>query len=164
MSTFEDHLTSLTSPTSPTRNLPGVILLCHNVTGKRIYTQTTGTTSLSPALSRPLTEKSIMWIASCTKLLTSISALQLVEAGKVKYDDPIDDILPELAGAKVLSGWNEDRSPILEERKEKLTLRHLVTHTSGLAYDFLSADVLKYWKWKGVGMEERMGKVVEGYR
>ena len=46
----------------------------------------------------------------------------------------------------------------------KLTLRHLVTHTSGLAYDFLSGDVLKYWKWKGVEAQERMGKIVEGFR
>ena len=143
MPPFEDHLTTLTSPTSPHRTLPGVILLCHNATGKRIYAQTTGTTSLDSNLSHPLTEKSVMWIASCTKLLTSISALQLVEAGKVKYDDPIDDILPELAGVKVLSGWNEDRSPILKERKEKLTLRHLVTHTCGLGFVFLSAEVLK---------------------
>ena len=105
-----------------------------------------------------------MWIASCTKLLTSISAMQLVEAGKVGYDDSIDDVLPELAGIRVLGGWAEDKSPVLKEREGRLTLRHLVTHTSGLAYDFLSADVLKYWKWKGVGMEERMGKVVEGYR
>ena len=111
MTSFEDHLNSLTSPTSPTRNLPGVVLLCHNATGQRIYSQTSGTTSLNPNLSRPLTEKSIMWIASCTKLLTSLSVLQLVEAGTVGLDDSIDGILPELASVKVLHGWGQDGAP-----------------------------------------------------
>ena len=63
-------------------------------------------------------------LASMTKLLTSIAALQLVEAGLVKLDDDVSRILPEVGEQKILKGFDGD-TPILEDRKNSLTLRYV---------------------------------------
>ena len=63
-------------------------------------------------------------LASMTKLLTSIAALQLVEAGLIKLDDDVSKILPEVGQQKILKGFDGD-TPILEDRKKPLTLRHV---------------------------------------
>lgn len=79
-----------------------------------------------------------MWLASCAKLATSVAALQCVERGLFSIDSTadIERILPEWASLEVLS-FSEDGSPILTPSKEKITLRCLLTHTSGLTYDFM---------------------------
>lgn len=69
----------------------------------------------------------------------------------LSLDAPVVDLLPEFSALQVLQGWNADGSPKLSsgDESKRVTLRHLLTHTSGLAYDFLSPDVLKWWVWKG---------------
>jgi len=81
------------------------------------------------------------WIASCTKLVTAITCLQLVEEGKVNLDDPVDKILPELAQAKIKEN-GKARDP-----KTKTTLRMLLGHTSGQAYEFFhpSPDIAQHF-------------------
>lgn len=63
-------------------------------------------------------------LASQTKLLTSVAALQIVEKGLIAFDDSVEELLPELAQQKVLTGFEEDGKPILEERTEKITFRY----------------------------------------
>lgn len=71
----------------------------------------------------------IFWMASMTKAVTTLAALQLVERGKLALDAPIGPLVPELAQPSVLAGTQ------LRPAKGHVTLRHLLTHTSGLAYD-----------------------------
>ena len=85
-----------------------------------------------------ITPDTMFWIASMTKPLTSLAALQLVEAGKLSLDAPIGEVLPELAHPRVL----EDGA--LRPATRPLTLRHLLTHTAGFTYSFTSAALAQY--------------------
>lgn len=84
-------------------------------------------------------------IASMTKALVSVAAMQLVEAGKLTLDGPIGDILPELADAQVMTRFGEDGKPQLRPASRPITLRHLLTHTAGLGYFFVQPQVLQYF-------------------
>jgi CubicO group peptidase (beta-lactamase class C family) len=166
LATLEDRLRTLT-PTS----IPGIVLLASTPNTPNAYSFATGSTSLSAAENpQPLTAASAFWLASCTKLLTSIACLQLVEQGKLHLDQPVYETLPEFGEIGLLEGWNEDGSPRLAKQgseaagaSKKVTLRHLLTHTSGLCYDFLSPEILKWWEWKGIKPEQKGSKIREIY-
>jgi CubicO group peptidase (beta-lactamase class C family) len=80
-------------------------------------------------------------------MITSIACLQLVEKGQLAIDDPsiIEKHLPELWAQPVLTGFTEDNKPITKPRNKPITLRNLLTHTSGLAYNFTS-DLIAKWE------------------
>ena len=77
---------------------------------------------------------SIFQIASMTKPIAAVAAMQLVEQGKASLDAPVSKVLPKLANMQVLEGFTAAGDPILRPAKTPLTLRHLLTHTSGFAY------------------------------
>ena len=80
----------------------------------------------------------IFAIASMTKPVTSVAVMQLVETGKVKLDEPAATYLPELAAVQVLEGG------VLRAPKTPLTVRQLLTHTSGFGYEIFNADLRDY--------------------
>lgn len=92
----------------------------------------------------PMTADTVFWIASFTKAVTTAAALQMVEAGKIGLDDPVGPWLPALATPRVLTGFDAAGAPVLRAAATPITLRHLLTHTSGLAYDFCHADLARY--------------------
>jgi CubicO group peptidase (beta-lactamase class C family) len=92
----------------------------------------------------PMTTDTVFWIASMTKAITSVAALQLVEQGRLDLDAPIAPLVPELAEPKVLEGWDEAGMPKLRPARRPITLRHLLTHTAGFGYDMWSADLVRY--------------------
>ncbi|MBS0410332.1 MAG: beta-lactamase family protein [Proteobacteria bacterium] len=96
-----------------------------------------------------MSEDTVFWIASLTKALTSAAAMQLVEQGRVSLDEPVSRWLPRLAAPKVLEGFDADGKPLTRPARTPITLRHLLTHTSGLAYDFFSADLVRYLQATG---------------
>ena len=71
----------------------------------------------------PIAEDAVFQLASSTKLLTSIAALQVVERGLFGLDDDVAKILPELAKQPILKGFDDDDKPILEERKNTITFK-----------------------------------------
>ena len=75
----------------------------------------------------------IFRIASMVKLLTSVAAMQLVERGRLKLDEPAGNIDSLLSAPRVLTGFDDKGAPQLREAREHLTLRNLLTHTSGLS-------------------------------
>jgi len=102
------------------------------------------------AAGSAMEQDTICQIASMTKALVSVGAMQLVETGRLGLDAPIGDVLPELADPQVLTGFAEDGTPILRPALRPITLRHLLTHTSGLGYAFVQPEVLRYYQ--AVGM------------
>jgi CubicO group peptidase (beta-lactamase class C family) len=87
---------------------------------------------------------SIFSIASMTKAIASTAAMQLVERGKVQLDEPASKHLPELEMAQVLHGYDSSGKPLLRPPLKSITLRHLLTHTSGFAYDTWSQEMFDY--------------------
>ena len=83
-----------------------------------------------------ISKKNIFKIASMTKALASVAALQLVEQGKITLDEPLDEYLPEMSSIKILNKNNE-----IIEPKNSITLRHLLTHTAGFGYWFTSTQL-----------------------
>jgi len=87
---------------------------------------------------------SIFAIASMTKAITSVAAMQLVERGRLKLDEPVAKHLPELAKMEVLQGFDAAGKPVLRPATKPITLRHLLTHTSGFAYPTWHEGMFKY--------------------
>jgi CubicO group peptidase (beta-lactamase class C family) len=85
-------------------------------------------------------------IASMVKLLTSVAAMQLVERDKLKLDEPAEKIDPELASFLVLDRFDDKGAPQLRPPRTSLTLRNLLTHTSGFSYPLWDASIVRYRK------------------
>ncbi|QDS69761.1 hypothetical protein FKW77_010194 [Venturia effusa] len=99
------------------------------------------------AVAEKFTADTICWIASCTKLMISISAMQLVERRLLSLDDDIaQTVLPEFKGIQVLTKMTDD-GPVLKPAKNKITLRNLLTHSSGLAYEFTHPKMFAWRQW-----------------
>lgn len=97
----------------------------------------------------PMDPSSLFWIASCTKAITSLAALQLVERGVLSLDEPLGDRVPALVAPRVLDGFDAAGAPRLRPARKPITLRALLTHTSGMAYDFCNADLTRYFAATG---------------
>jgi len=127
-------------------DLPGVVAavttregtVYESAFGKRVLGQ-------GPAMS----QDTVMWIASMTKPVTGVAAMQLVEQGKLSLDEPAAKVIPELATFKVLDGWDGDQ-PRLREPRGEITLRKLLTHTSGFVYDIWNPDMDRYLNLMGL--------------
>ena len=123
--------------------VPGVMALAANDKGT-IYSGAFGVRSL--ARPQAMTVDSVFWIASMTKAVTTVAAMQMVEQGKLKLDQPASEILPDLASAQVLEGFDAAGTPQLRAAKRPITLRQLLTHTAGYTYDVWNADTGRYEK------------------
>ena len=88
-------------------------------------------------------DKTTMRIFSMTKAVGSTAAMILIDRGKMEFDTPVEDILPQAADIRVLDGFNGDE-PVLRAPKNKMTVRHLATHTSGFVYELWNPDIPKY--------------------
>jgi methyl acetate hydrolase len=98
----------------------------------------------------PMTIDTVFWIASMTKAITGAAAMQLVEQGKLTLDEPISKVLPNLASPQVLEGFDAAGKPKLRPASRPITLRHLMTHTAGFAYDMWNADIVKHMEHAGI--------------
>jgi methyl acetate hydrolase len=92
---------------------------------------------------QPATLDTVFRIFSMTKSVGSTAAMILMERGKLSPDATVESILPEFADVQVLDGFGDD-GPILHAPKVQATVRHLATHTSGLAYEFWNANMQRY--------------------
>ncbi|HEY7245655.1 MAG TPA: serine hydrolase domain-containing protein [Xanthobacteraceae bacterium] len=123
--------------------LPGVVALAateHDI----VYEGVFGARRLHEG---PLmTRDTVFRIASMVKLITSVAALQLVEQGKLSLDAPVPDIDPALGSPQVLDGFDPKGAPQLRPAKRPISLRHLLTHTSGLSYRLWDAKAARYAK------------------
>ena len=97
-----------------------------------------------------MTPDTVGWIASMTKAITTAAALQLVEQGRLDLDAPASGTVPGLRDTAVLEGFDEDGGPRLRPPRRPVTLRHLLTHTSGLVYDIWSEPMARYQEATGI--------------
>ncbi|HET9586108.1 MAG TPA: serine hydrolase domain-containing protein [Bradyrhizobium sp.] len=158
--------------------VPGVVAMAateHSV----IYQGAFGVRSIGARAS--MSADTVFSIASMTKLLTSVAAMQLVERGKLKLDEPAARIDPTLGSPQVLDGFDAQGTPQLHAARKPITLRHLLTHTSGFSYQLWDANVIRYGKaarnnpalpraplmfdpdtrWAYGGSLDRVGRLVE---
>ena len=101
------------------------------------------------ARSGPMTLDTVCWIASMTKAITGTAAMQLVERGELHLDAPASNVLPNLADAGVLESFDDGGRPVVRPARAPITLRHLLTHTSGFGYDTWSELLLRYQQAAG---------------
>lgn len=128
------------------RNIPAVTATVATA-GKVTYQGAFGTRDTASGIQ--VTPDSIFAIASMTKAVTSVAAMQLVEQGKVKLDEPLAKYIPDFAKLQVVDGYDSGGKPQLRPVRTSVTLKHLLTHTSGLCYDTWSEDMQKYEKAGG---------------
>jgi methyl acetate hydrolase len=92
----------------------------------------------------PMSLDTVVWIASMTKAITATAAMQLIESGKLHLERPASEVVPQIAAAKVLEGFDAGGAPRLRAPKRPITLRHLLTHTAGFAYEIWEPGVARY--------------------
>jgi methyl acetate hydrolase len=97
-----------------------------------------------------MTLDTIFWIASMTKAVTSVAAMQLVEQGRLELDAPLGKLLPGLKAPKVLEGFDAGGAPRLRPAGRPITLRHLLTHTAGFGYRIWNAEIDRYTAFTGL--------------
>jgi CubicO group peptidase (beta-lactamase class C family) len=118
----------------------GVVLLARR--GKVGYLQGIGRADLEA--DRPMAPDIIFRIASMSKPVTSVAVMMLVDDGKLRLDDPVSKYLPEFADQKVLVRGKSDKEDDykLVRAEREVTVRDLITHTSGIAYRFFAPKPL----------------------
>jgi methyl acetate hydrolase len=108
--------------------------------------------------STTMTLDTVFRIASMTKAITSVAAMQLVEQGKLELEEPVPNIDPALGFPLVLDGFDAGGAPRLRPAKRPITLRHLLTHTAGFSYDMWDANTERYVRASGI-LPRSTGKV-----
>lgn len=127
------------------RALPGVVAVVGDRDGV-LYEGAFGVLNVDG--EEPVRPDTVFAIMSMTKALASVAALQLIERREVELQQPVADVLPAFAQLQVLDGFDAD-VPRLRAPAAQATIRHLLTHTSGLGYSFLNADLLRYHQLTG---------------
>jgi CubicO group peptidase (beta-lactamase class C family) len=92
----------------------------------------------------------VFWLLSMTKAITAAACMQLIEQGKLQLDQLASQILPELKSPQVLDGFDSAGQPKLRSAKHPITVRHLLTHTSGFTYSVWSEGLTQYEKVTGM--------------
>ncbi|KAF9734004.1 hypothetical protein PMIN06_005165 [Paraphaeosphaeria minitans] len=138
-------------------DIAGCALLATNRDGSFTYAKSFG--KAAPGGDKPFQLDTVAWTGcvygftcpSCTKLLASLAALYLASTNNLSLDDPdlLPKHIPELASKPILLPLGEDGTFHETPRTKPITLRHLLTHTSGLVYDFISLPSMAWAKANG---------------
>lgn len=117
---------------------PGIIAHIRDKSGKTLFSYHAGLRGLDT--KKPLENDTLIWYASATKIHTATAAMQLVERGKLALDDEnvVEKLCPELSKLKVLTSIDGEGQPVYEEKRQKITVRMLMSHTCEL--QSLSSD------------------------
>jgi CubicO group peptidase (beta-lactamase class C family) len=126
----------------------GAVICATNADGRFVYDKALGERTLLSGEKRPQQLDDVLYLASATKLMATIAALQCVEDGLLTLTGDLSSIAPELASKQVLGGFSGDGdTPLLEPQASPITLEMLLTHSAGTPYHFLTPHVAR-WKEK----------------
>lgn len=118
--------------------VPGLVAMVVK-DGKVVYHSAKGFADVESG--KAMEKNSIFRIASQTKAITSTAVMILWEEGKFRLDDPISKYIPEFKNPQVLSGFRyADTTYTTRSSSREITIRHLLTHTSGLGYGVIDGD------------------------
>jgi len=121
----------------------GAVFLASDLSGRFSYSKAVGKTSMDSNASN-MNVDTVFQLASTTKLMTTIAVLQLVEQGRIGLEDDVSDSIPEMAKQGILTGFDDDGEPIIEQRKNPIKLRNLLTHSAGFLYDAMDPRIIQY--------------------
>jgi methyl acetate hydrolase len=127
--------------------VPGVVAMA---TGREdnIYEGAAGKRELGKEAA--MTTDTVFAIFSCTKALTGVAVMQLVEEGVLGLDSPAKEYAPEISDIQVLEGFDAEGEPRLRPPKSDITVGQLMLHTAGFGYDFFNEDLVKYGEVRDV--------------
>lgn len=127
--------------------VPGAVVLVAK-DGKVIFHKAFGRSNLN----RPMTTDSIFQIYSCSKIITAIAVMQLVEQGRLKLDDPIAKYLPEFTNLQVKESFSKapKQSVRLVSAKSAITVRQALSMTTGIV-GYMDTDFIHYGVDIGIG-------------
>jgi methyl acetate hydrolase len=130
------ELTAFLQQVTSRGDVPGVVAAVVNSEGV-VYLEAAGKSST--LRNTPMTKDTMFNIASMTKPVTSVAVMMLVEEGKLTLDDPVGKYVPKFKDPVVITNFNPaDASYKTRPAKRPITIRHLLTHTSGIGYAFAS--------------------------
>ncbi len=149
--------------------IPGAVALVAR-NGKIVYYKAFG--MAENETKRNLKRDDIFRIASQTKAITATAVMMLWEEGKFRLDDPISKYIPEFKNAQILDSMNEvDTTYTTSPAKGEITIRHLLTHTSGIGYGFIDnnefrkiyqkAGIIDAFTTKPVTIEDNIKKLAK---
>ena len=133
-----DQIDSMISNEIEANNIPGAVILIGDEKGIN-YQKSYGIKN--PETKEEFKNDDIFRIASMTKAITSFAVVKLWEKGLIDFDDPIKKYIPEFEYVEILDSFNEiDSSYTTIKRTKDITIRQLLTHTSGIGYDFIDGN------------------------
>jgi CubicO group peptidase (beta-lactamase class C family) len=135
-----DAIDSFLSARVATGDVPGVVAMVVD-RQSTVYAGAFGQADV--AGKRPMAKDSIFRIASMTKPVTSLAVMMLIEQQQLGLDDPLTKYLPHYGQMKVATAWRDDGTFDARPPKRPITVRDLLTHTSGIAYSFVDAHLAK---------------------
>ena len=142
-----------------TRKINGAVICATNTNGSFTYNNALGERTLLSGEKKPQQLDDVLCLASATKLITTIAALQCVEDGLLTLNGDLSSITPKLATKQIIMGFSDDEKvPLLEPPAGPITLEMLLTHSSGLGYDFLNPHVRR---WRNMFAAEGQSLPVE---
>ncbi len=132
------------------KEIPGAVaIICRN--GKIVYQKAFG--SADNVANRPMKTDDIFRIASMSKAVTSTAVMMLWEEGLFQLDDPISKYIPEFKNPTILDSMTmTDTTYTTKPAGKEITIRHLLTHTSGLGYGVLDGDAKFKAMYKKAGI------------
>ncbi|KAJ5182722.1 beta-lactamase [Penicillium capsulatum] len=122
----------------------GAVICATDAETRFVYNKALGERTLLSGKKQPQRLDDVLFLASATKLLATIAALQCVEDGLLTLDSDLSSIAPELAAKHVLTGFAEDGTPLLEPPVRPITLKMLLTHSSGLCYHVFNPHLARW--------------------
>lgn len=150
--------------------VPGVVALVAR-NGKIVYHKAFGMADSES--NRKMKKDDIFRIASQTKAITATAVMMLWEEGKFHLDDPISKYIPEFKNPVVLKTFNpKDSSYTTEPAKSEITIRQLLSHTSGLGYGAIDDDatfrkiyskagIIDAWTTEDISIEKNIKKLAK---
>ncbi|MGI8538981.1 MAG: serine hydrolase domain-containing protein [Rubrobacteraceae bacterium] len=127
--------------------VPGVVAMATD-RNENIYEGVAGKRDLGK--DAPMSTDTVFAIFSCTKAITGVAVMQLVEEGEISLEDPAKEYAPGLADIQVLDGFDDNGEPRTRAPKSDVTIGQLMLHTAGFGYDFFNHDLINYGEKRGV--------------